>query len=322
MNEELHNRIEAFLAGGLSSAERKAFLAEVANDSQLAEVVAQRRLECEMVRQRPDFIELIRRADAKVDVQPTGSPKEEVINVMNDEGAAAGARRGRISKPGLLLLPLLIVSCLLLWYWSDRKVKVEPPFPTLVDPSAPTPSDAPAGNEAPKLNPTDEAPERTPIPPMNPTPSTSPAVTPPPIAAAGKAQKYQQLAFNLYEPYEPINLRGSADQPDVADSMGLAKAAYVAGDWAEVLRSSPTGSSAALKLKAHAAFQGGEFSLAADLFRQLEQRDLFYQETAQWFQLLSLAAAEQADSAAFRTLLAKVTASGHRYAEDAQGFSD
>ncbi len=316
MNDSFHNMIEDFLDGKLAGEELLSFRRALATDSSLAEALATARLGRELARQRPDFMRMIVAADKKV------SPEAVQDLSAKTSAGSAVANKGRASKMGLLIIPLLFAACLLFWYLPEKEAEVKPTSPTLVEPNTQTPTDTLPRDDGRGLKPTEEAPEKTTTPSVGPKPPASPVATTPPIADAGLEQKYRQLALDLYEPYAPIVLRGSEDIPASTDSFALAKIAYEASDWAEVIRVSPTSTSSALKLRAHAAFQSGKYPLAAELFTQLEQSDRFYRKTAQWFRLLTLAADGRHKTPEFKELLAILTTSEHPYAEDAQAFKN
>ncbi|MEO0734449.1 MAG: hypothetical protein AAFZ52_16550 [Bacteroidota bacterium] len=276
--------IDEYLTGELATRQRRAFEQALASDEALAAAVAtQRKIRAAASRSRPDLRAIME------DIRTTSSPPQD-----------APERQFPYRFFGWLAAGLLVVGFIFWAFSTKEKPVIGPPTPEQIIPP-PSTVPPPPSELAPPI-------AANPDPPP---PKPEKTITPPP-------DKRLQLALTHYEPYEPITVRAS-DTINERDSTLQAIEAYRNKDWKVVLNLASDQDTEGIQLRAHAAFRAKDFVTARKYFMVLAE-NVFYQEYAEWNQLLCLAAAGQFDTAVYQEIKERVSTPSHSFADLAVGF--
>ncbi len=289
-NEALYAQIDQYLSGQLSEAESVAMRQALLNDAELAQEVELRRLEFEvseaLIAQRiRDQMQRLR----------TDPPPDEPQNVRGQK-----TRARRFSIPKWAIAAMLIIAAMGVYWWAMRPIYPVPPAsqPTMPVPSVDTTPPSPQANTT------------SPQPPTQTIPNTKPA-------------HHLAVALSSYRDPDFETLRGAAT-PD--DPFEAALSAWQKKDWTAVLfalRDVSTNDPQLIRaqmFRGHAQFKLKQFKQAAQTFAAVsDSRIQPWAEEADWYLLLALLAADQAETAGFQIRLSKVLSdAGHPYFAEAE----
>lgn len=306
-NEELYDKIEAYLNGNLSEEERAAVELEIQTNPEAA-------LEFQWQQVELEAMEAMLERDLRSKIPQWLDEDEPLPPPENDTPTPP-----QTSRPGRLwiaaLLGAVVVLAIVAWRmdWFDESAPTEKTPSEKEKSTQQTPGQIAAPDEEP-TEPED------PVDTQNTNPEVRPAPQSPPagggmVAYAGKF--YKDLSFD--------NMRGAGqDQGPFSEALN----AYKNGQYPQVLKlldTIPEGSGYAvrdLELKAHALYHLKKYKESAAAFAAVAAvaatKYPQFVERAQWNQLVCYTAQYPATKAAFDALLAVFIAdSGHTYHEKA-----
>jgi hypothetical protein len=310
-DEQLYDKIEAYLKGALSEEERAAVEREIQNNPEAA-------LELQLQQVELDAMEVLLERDLRGKVnQWLDEDEPPPSGGGNNPPAPPASRSGRLWIA--VLLGAFVVLAIVIWRmdWSDSAGELTPaketPLPT--GPEQPPPPSGPiAAQEEP-------APAERP----QETQKTRPSQDRPPadngmIALAGSF--YEELSFG--------NVRKGATGAEGAYPLAEAERAFAekrfqqAKDLAAAVPASSSYAVSALELIAHASYKLKDYAESAAAFAEVAATGLPpYAERAQWNQLLCYLAQYPADQDAFDAVLAELLEDkGHAYHKKARELQE
>jgi len=301
-NEELYDKIEAYLKGRLSEEERAAVEREIQTSPEAA-------LEFQLQQVEMEAMEAMLERDLRGKIHQWLEEDEPLPPPENDTPTPSNT-----SRPGRLwiaaLLGAVVVLAVVAWRMDWLGYKRES-VPTEKTPSEKENSNQPTPGPIAGIDEPTEPEKSTTLP----NPEIRPAPQSPP--ADGGMMAY---AGKLYEDLDLSNMRG-AGQGSFSEALN----AYKNGQYPQVLRlldTIPEGSGYAvrdLELKAHALYHLKKYKESAAAFAAVAATELPpFAERAQWNQLVCYTAQYPATKAAFDELLAVLIAdTGHTYHERA-----
>ncbi|HRD83422.1 MAG TPA: hypothetical protein PLL53_21860 [Saprospiraceae bacterium] len=301
-NEELYDKIEAYLKGRLSEEERAAVEREIQTNPEAA-------LEFQLQQVEMEAMEAMLERDLRGKIHQWLEEDEPLPPPENDTPTPSNT-----SRPGRLwiaaLLGAVVVLAAVAWRMDWFGYKSES-VPTEKTPTEKENSNQPTLGPIAGIDEPTEPEKSTTLP----NPEIRPAPQSPP--ADGGMMAY---AGKLYEDLDLSNMRG-AGQGSFSEALN----AYKNGQYPQVLRlldTIPEGSGYAvrdLELKAHALYHLKKYKESAAAFAAVAATELPpFAERAQWNQLVCYTAQYPATKAAFDELLAVLIAdTGHTYHERA-----
>lgn len=302
-NEELYDKVEAYLKGNLSEEEKAAIEKEIQNNPEVA-------LEYQLQQVELDAMEVLLERDLRSKIPQWLDEDEPLLPPENDTPSPP-----QTSRPGRLWIAALLGAFVVLAVVAWRM--------DLFDESAPTektPSEKEKSTQqtpGPIAAPDEPTESKKPVDTPNPNPEVRPAPQSPP--AGGGMMAY---ADKFYKDLSFDNMRGAGqDQGPFSEALN----AYKNGQYPHVLKlldTIPEGSGYAvrdLELKAHALYHLKKYKESAAAFAAVAATESQpYAERSQWNLLVCYTAQYPATKDAFDALLAVLIAdSGHTYHEKA-----
>jgi len=305
-NEQLYERIEAYLKGNLSEEERAAVELEIQTNSEAALEFQWQQIELEAMEAM-----LERDLRSKIpqwldDDEPLPPPENNTPTPPNT------SRPGRLWIAALLgaVVVLAVVAWRMDWFDESDTTEQTPADTENSTPQTPVPIAAPDEPTEP------EKPADTP----NPNPEVRPAPQSPP--AGGGMMAY---ADKFYKDLRFENVREGAPTGEDQDPLSEAISAYQQKQYSralQLLNAVPDGSGYSIRaqeMKAHTLYHLKKYKESAAAFAAVAATELPpYAERSQWNLLVCYTAQYPATKAAFDALLAVLIAdSGHPYHEKA-----
>lgn len=300
-NEELYDKIEAYLKGRLSEEERAAVEREIQTNPEAA-------LEFQLQQVEMEAMEAMLERDLRGKIHQWLEEDEPLPPPENDTPTPSNTSRpGRLWIAALLGAVVVLAIIIRQVIWPGHPDST-PPIKPVTD-SLEIPRDS-VGKDSISIPPRDS----TPLPPeIRPAPQSPPAGAM--MAYAGK----------LYEDLDLDNTKKGAPMEEDEDPLSEAVNAYKKKQYRQALQLLNTvseGSSyatRALEMKAHALYHLKKYKESAAAFATVAATKYpQFVERAQWNQLVCYTAQYPATKAAFDELLAVLIAdTGHAYHERA-----
>jgi anti-sigma factor RsiW len=309
-NEELYDKIEAYLNGNLSEEERAAVELEIQTNPEAA-------LEFQWQQVELEAMEAMLERDLRSKIPQWLDEDEPLLPPENDTPSPP-----QTSRPGRLwiaaLLGAFVVLAVVAWRmdWFN--------FENESNPTEQTPADT--ENSAQQTPGQIAAPDEEPTEPEDPvdTQNTNPDVRPAPQSppAGGGMMAY---ADKFYKDLRFENVRRGAPTGEDQDPLSEAISAYQQKQYSralQLLNAVPDGggyATSALEMKAHTLYHLKKYKESAAAFAAVAATESQpYAERSQWNLLVCYTAQYPATKAAFDALLAVFIAdSGHTYHEKA-----
>ncbi len=308
-DEQLYNKIEAYLRGTLSDEERAAVEQEIQHNPKAA-------LELQLQQVELDAMEVLLERDLRGEVHQWLDEDEPPPPQGNDTPPSPPA-----SRPGRLwtavLLGAAVVLAVVVWRMDWFTAGSEPSGDEATPPvEQMPPSEPPVIAEQEEQAPP-EAPQKTQE--IRPGKEKAPA---------GKGMI--ALAGSFYEELSFSNVRKGTTGADEEDPLAEAIKAFENKQYRQalnLLNAIPAGSSyavRALEMKAHALYQLKNYTESAAVFAEVAATGLPpYAERAQWNQLVCYVTRYPADKNAFDALLAELLEDvGHAYHKKAKELQE
>jgi hypothetical protein len=306
-NEDIYNKIEAYLKGNLSEEERAAVEREIQTNPEAA-------LEFQWQQVELEAMEVMLERDLRGKIHQWLDEDEPLPPPENDTPTPP-----QTSRPGRLwiaaLLGAVVVLAVVAWRmdWFDESAPTEKTPSEKEKSTQQTPGQIAAPDEEP-TEPED------PVDTQNTSPEVRPAPQSPP--AGGGMVAY---AGKFYEDLPLGNIRKGSPSEEDQDPLSDAVNAYEQKQYRrafELLNEVPEGSGyaiRALEMKAHTLYHLKNYKESAAAFAAVAAKEFQpYAERAQWNQLVCYTAQYPATKAAFDALLAVlIEDSGHTYHEKA-----
>lgn len=306
-NEELYDKIEAYLKGRLSEEERAAVEREIQTNPEAA-------LEFQLQQVEMEAMEAMLERDLRGKIHQWLEEDEPLPPPENNPPTVSNS-----SRPGRLWIAVLLGAVVVLavvvwrmdWFgYNSQSVPTEKTPSEKENSNQPTPGPI-AGIDKPTEP---EKSTTTPNPEIRPAPQSPPA--------GGGMMAY---AGKLYEDLDLDNTRKGAPMEEDEDPLSEAVSAYKKKQYRQALQllnTVPEGSgyaTRALEMKAHALYHLKKYKESAAAFAAVAATKYpQFVERAQWNQLVCYTAQYPATKAAFDELLAVLIAdTGHAYHERA-----
>ncbi len=308
-NEELYDKIEAYLKGNLPEEERAAVEREIQTNPEAA-------LEFQLQQVELDAMEVMLERDLRGKIHQWLDEDEPLPPPKNDTHTPSSTSRpGRLWIAALMgaVVVLAVVAWRMDWFGNQNEL-------------APNENKPDSKEESTHQTPGQVAAQDKPTEPEKPvdTPNTSPEIRPAPQSpsAGGGMMAY---AGKFYKDLRLENVRKGAPTGEDQNPLSEAVNAYEQKQYRrafELLNEVPEGSGyaiSALEIKAHTLYHLKKYKESAAAFAAVAATELPpYAERAQWNQLVCYTAQYPATKAAFDALLAVLIAdSGHTYHEKA-----